>query len=106
MAPRGNQAANGEDKYQPAEDIDLVNRYDYEVSEGLTQRESSELVIHFYSQLGMSYLGNRLLCEILGRTQQGRGVLGVVDGFSPRGVEGEDGRAWWKEILRKFGYKL
>jgi hypothetical protein len=65
----GNQAANHENKPQPAEDIDLVNHYDHEVSEGLTQRESSELVAHFYSQLGMSYLGNRLLCEILGRYQ-------------------------------------
>jgi uncharacterized protein len=43
---------------------------------------------------------------ILAQTEQGRGVLGVVDGFSPKGVEGEEGRTWRKEILRKFGYKL
>jgi adenosine/AMP kinase len=43
---------------------------------------------------------------VLAQTEQGRGVLGVVDGFSPKGVEGEEGRAWRKDILRKFGYKL
>jgi uncharacterized protein len=43
---------------------------------------------------------------ILAQTDQGRGVLGVVDGSSPRGVEGQEGRAWRKDLLRKFGYKL
>jgi uncharacterized protein len=43
---------------------------------------------------------------ILAETEQGRGVLGVVDGFSPKGVEGEEGRAWRKDILREFGYKI
>lgn len=43
---------------------------------------------------------------ILAQTDQGRGILGVVDGFSPKGVEGEDGRLWRKDLLRKFGYKL
>ncbi len=42
---------------------------------------------------------------ICAETQQGRGILGVVDGFSPKGVEGEDGIAWRKKILRDFGYK-
>jgi len=42
---------------------------------------------------------------ILAETEQGRGILGVVDGQSPRGVEDEAGRAWRHEILRKFGYK-
>ena len=42
---------------------------------------------------------------ILAETDQGRGILGVVDGESPRGVEDETGRAWRHEILRKFGYK-
>lgn len=42
---------------------------------------------------------------ILAETEQGRGILGVVDGLSPKGVEGEEGRAWRHEILRKFGYK-
>ncbi|RLD15482.1 MAG: hypothetical protein DRI28_00415 [Caldiserica bacterium] len=39
-------------------------------------------------------------------TQQGRGVLGVVDGFSPKGEETEKEIKERKELLRKFGYKL
>jgi hypothetical protein len=42
---------------------------------------------------------------VLVQTEQGRGIMGVVDGFSPKGVEDEKGIAWRKEILRKFGYK-
>ncbi len=42
---------------------------------------------------------------IIAETEQGRGILGVVDGSSPKGVEGEDGIAWRKKILRDFGYK-
>jgi uncharacterized protein len=42
---------------------------------------------------------------ILAQTRQGRGILGVVDGFSPKGVEAEHGQAWRHEILRKLGYK-
>ncbi len=42
---------------------------------------------------------------ILAQTGQGRGILGVVDGLPPKGVEDEAGRAWRHEILRKFGYK-
>lgn len=38
-------------------------------------------------------------------TEQGRGVLGVVDGFSPRGVEGEPDVRARREFLRKIGYK-
>lgn len=39
-------------------------------------------------------------------TEQGRGVLGVVDGFSPKGIEGDEGIAWRKGFLRMIGYKL
>ncbi len=42
---------------------------------------------------------------ILAQPEQGRGIVGVVDGLSPKGVEAEDGKAWRHEILRKFGYK-
>ncbi len=42
---------------------------------------------------------------ILAETEQGRGILGVVDGLSPQGVEDEAGVAWRHDILRKFGYK-
>ncbi|MFC2053972.1 adenosine-specific kinase [Chloroflexota bacterium] len=38
-------------------------------------------------------------------TDQGRGIMGVVDGFSPRGVEAEDDVVWRKDFLRKIGYK-
>jgi adenosine/AMP kinase len=43
---------------------------------------------------------------ILAQTEQGRGILGVVDGSSPRGIEGEDDIAWRKDFLRQIGYKL
>lgn len=43
---------------------------------------------------------------IVAQSEQGRGVLGVIDGSSPKGVEGPDGVAWRKEFLRKIGYKL
>jgi len=39
-------------------------------------------------------------------TEQGRGILGVIDGLKPRGVEDEEGVKWRKGILRKFRYKL
>ena len=39
-------------------------------------------------------------------TAQGRGIVGVVDGFSPKGVEGPADRKERRELLRKFGYKL
>ena len=37
---------------------------------------------------------------------QGKGILGVIDGFSPKGVETPTDRAQRKEFLRKIGYKL
>ena len=42
---------------------------------------------------------------IVARTEKGWGVLGVIDGNSPLGVEGEDDRAWRHQLLRKIGYK-
>lgn len=42
---------------------------------------------------------------IVAQTDQGRGILGVVDGFSPKGVEGEEDIAWRKNFLRQIGYK-
>lgn len=39
-------------------------------------------------------------------SEQGRGVVGVIDGASPKGVEDEAGRRWRKDFLRKIGYKL
>jgi uncharacterized protein len=43
---------------------------------------------------------------IVAETDQGRGILGVVDGSPPQGIEGDDGIAWRKQFLRKIGYKL
>ena len=43
---------------------------------------------------------------IVAQTKQGRGILGVVDGGSPLGVEKETEVKGRKELLRKFGYKL
>jgi adenosine/AMP kinase len=42
---------------------------------------------------------------LITQTQQGRGILGVVDGFSPQGVEDEEGITWRKDFLRMIGYK-
>lgn len=37
---------------------------------------------------------------------EGRAILGVVDGFKPKGIEEEEDIAWRKEFLRTIGYKL
>src|SRR5262252_7166546 len=42
---------------------------------------------------------------IVAQTEQGRGVLGVVDGSSPKGVEDASGIEWRQGFLRKIGYK-
>ncbi len=43
---------------------------------------------------------------IVAQTEQGRGILGVVDGVSPRGVEAEEDIDWRRGFLRMIGYKL
>jgi uncharacterized protein len=43
---------------------------------------------------------------IIAETEQGRGILGVVDGLSPKGVESADDATVRKEFLRQIGYKL
>ena len=42
---------------------------------------------------------------VVAEAEQGSGILGVIDGFSPKGVEGEADQKARKELLRKFGYK-
>ncbi|HLJ49377.1 MAG TPA: adenosine-specific kinase [Bryobacteraceae bacterium] len=42
---------------------------------------------------------------IVAETEQGRGVLGVVDGSSPKGVESDSDAANRRDFLRKIGYK-
>ena len=43
---------------------------------------------------------------ILAESSQGRGILGVIDGSSPKGVEGPADVQWRKDLLRKIGYKI
>ncbi len=43
---------------------------------------------------------------LLAETEQGRGLVGVVDGFSPKGVEDEGEIKWRKDFLWNIGYKL
>lgn len=43
---------------------------------------------------------------VLAETEQGRGILGVVDGFSPKGIENDEGIQWRYGLLRKIGYKF
>ena len=43
---------------------------------------------------------------VLAETDQGRGILGVIDGYSSKGIEDEGGIAWRKGFLRTIGYKL
>ena len=43
---------------------------------------------------------------VVASNSQGWGVLGVIDGFPPKGVETEEDRRERRELLRKIGYKL
>jgi len=43
---------------------------------------------------------------IIAASAEGKGILGVIDGFSPRGIETSEDKAHRKEFLRKIGYKL
>ncbi len=43
---------------------------------------------------------------VVSSTAQGKGILGVIDGFPPKGVESQADKAKRKEFLRKIGYKL
>ncbi|MFO7634665.1 MAG: adenosine-specific kinase [Caldilinea sp.] len=43
---------------------------------------------------------------IIAETEQGRGILGVIDGMKSQGIEGDDEIAARKALLRRFGYKM
>ena len=43
---------------------------------------------------------------MVGATAQGKGIMGVIDGSSPKGVEGDADKADRRSMLRKFGYKF
>lgn len=42
---------------------------------------------------------------VVAESAQGRGILGVIDGVSPKGVEDEENKGLRKDFLRKIGYK-
>ncbi|RKY32083.1 MAG: hypothetical protein DRP74_03440 [Candidatus Omnitrophota bacterium] len=43
---------------------------------------------------------------IIAETQAGRGILGIIDGSKPKGIENDEDIKWRHEFLRKIGYKL
>jgi adenosine/AMP kinase len=43
---------------------------------------------------------------MVAQTEQGRGILGVIDGYSRKGIEGNDDISHRKAFLRQIGYKL
>lgn len=43
---------------------------------------------------------------IIAESETGRGILGVIDGLKPTGIESDSDIAWRKDLLRKIGYKL
>jgi adenosine/AMP kinase len=42
---------------------------------------------------------------LIAESVQGRGIMGVIDGMKPKGVEGPDGVRWRNDFLIRFGYK-
>jgi uncharacterized protein len=43
---------------------------------------------------------------VIAESESGRGIMGVIDGAKPKGLENNEDIAWRKDILRKFSYKL
>lgn len=43
---------------------------------------------------------------VVAQTDSGRGIMGVIDGAQPKGIETEEDIKWRKGLLRKIGYKL
>ncbi len=43
---------------------------------------------------------------IIAETDQGRGIMGVVDGYASKGIEGDEDIAWRTGFLRQIGYKF
>jgi adenosine/AMP kinase len=57
-------------------------------------------VVNFYAATA------NLLTVIVAENEQGRGILGVIDGMKSKGIETEEDIKERKELLRKFGYKM
>jgi len=49
---------------------------------------------------------NVIVAESRVGSEIGRGILGVIDGFIPKGVENKEDFIWRKKLLRDIGYKL
>lgn len=47
-----------------------------------------------------------IIAETQNGKEKGRGILGVIDGYTPVGIENEEDIKWRKEFLRTIGYKL
>lgn len=47
-----------------------------------------------------------VIAESRNKNGKGRGILGVIDGFVPKGVENKEDISWRKKFLRDIGYKL
>ena len=43
---------------------------------------------------------------VVAKSEQGNGILGVIDGFAPKGIESDDDKNDRHTMLRKFGYKF
>jgi adenosine/AMP kinase len=43
---------------------------------------------------------------LVAETDQGRGIVGVIDGFKSKGIENQEDAKARKDFLRKIGYKL
>ncbi len=43
---------------------------------------------------------------VIAESKEGRGILGVIDGLKPAGIESDTDISWRKGFLRKIGYKL
>ena len=43
---------------------------------------------------------------VVAESQSGRGIMGVIDGQKPKGIEDQQDISWRKDLLRKIGYKL
>jgi adenosine/AMP kinase len=43
---------------------------------------------------------------VIAQSEQGCGILGVIDGLKTKGVESEEDISWRKDFLRRIGYKL
>ena len=74
----------------------LKNAYPINV---LTQLKAVPEVCGIYAATANS------LQVVVAETEQGRGIMGIIDGFQPKGVEDENGIKWRKSFLRSIGYK-